>query len=289
MNQYRQLLESLRASKLKIHGIEVYRGGGVSLREMTGHDVRYPAYSATKSVTSLAIGIAEAEGKIDISRPLADYLDTAYLSAMPEDKREAFGRLPVERFLTMTVSGYSFRPEGEDWLSNVLGADVDYSAQPQFHYTNVQAYLAGIACENAVGIPLDQYLTQRLFEPMGIEAPEFQKDAQGRFYGASGMYLTVHELAQLGVLCLNEGSYEGRQLVPAQWIRRASGSHADAGDKGGYGYYFWQNGNTYSISGKWGQRSIVCPEKGTVVTYMADVRSEPEKLQRIAEEFIANI
>lgn len=289
MNQYRHLLESLRSLKLRIHGIEVFRGGGVSMKEMFGRDERYPAYSATKSVTSTAIGIAAGEGKIDISRPAADYIEDKYLSAMPEELRIPFSCIPLERFLTMSVSGYSFRPEGNDWLSNVLAADVDYNAQPQFHYTNVQAYIAGIVCENAVGQPLDEYLTERLFTPLGIENPEFQKDPQGRLYGASGMYMTVHELSLLGQLYLQNGKFDGVQIVPEQWIHEATKRRVDAGEYGGYGYYFWVGDKTYSISGKWGQRSIVCPEKGAVVTYMADVRDNADKLEKIAEEFIMNI
>lgn len=288
MNQYRQLLESLRSTKLRIHGIEVFRGGGVSMREMFGRDERYPAYSATKSVTSTAIGIASGEGKIDISRPIANYLDGEYLSKIPDGKREAFCRLPLERFLTMTVSGFSFRPEGDDWLSNVLSSDVDYTAQPKFQYTNVQAYLTGVACENAVDRPLDEYLTERLFTPLGIENPEFQKDPQGRFNGATGMYMTVHELSLIGQLYLQNGNYEGIQIVPEQWVREATSMKTDATYEG-YGYYFWCGADTYSISGKWGQRSIVCPDKGVVVTYMADVRDNADKLQEIAERFIAEI
>ncbi|SFX65014.1 CubicO group peptidase, beta-lactamase class C family [Ruminococcus sp. XPD3002] len=254
------------------------------MREMFSRDVRYPAYSATKSVTSTAVGLAVSEGKMDISRPLAECLDETLVNAMPAELRNGFSKLSIERFLTMSVTGYPFRPEGEDWLREVLAMHPDTESGPSFSYTNVSAYLVGAACENAVGMPIPEYLQPRIFEPLDMPLPEFQYDPQGRFNGATGMKLTVHELSLIGQLYLQEGEWNGTQLVPKEWTKLAVLKHID-NDRGGYGYFFWCGNDSFSISGKWGQRCIVYPKKGVMITYMGNIPDGAEKIQLIAEEF----
>ncbi|MBQ8961813.1 MAG: serine hydrolase [Ruminococcus sp.] len=282
MEPYSRLLKAVSDERLDLYGIEVLREGRLLFREMLSPDVRYPAYSATKTVTASAVGLACDEGRFDIGRPLADYLPAEELSALPEENR-AFLTLPVSRFLTMTVAGFPFRPEGENWLRGVLSADVDFSAPPKFHYTNVQAYLVGIACENAVGQPLMEYLAPRFWEPLGIPMPEHQTDPQGRFYGATGLKLTVHELSLIGQVYLQGGRLDGRQILPEKWTAEASSAHVPS-TEGGYGYFIWTGDNDFKISGKWGQKCLCLPKKQLMVTYMGHMPEQADRMLTLAEE-----
>lgn len=281
---FEQAINEIRCLDLAVHGIEVRQGGDVIYRFMSGEDIRYPAYSAAKSVTALGVGLAVSEGCFDINSPLAYWLTESELSAMLPHRREQFCRLPVTRFLTMSVKGYPFRPEGGDPLRNCLSRDIDYSAVPRFDYSNVQAYLVGLACERAVGIPMEKYLNSRLFEPMDIPRVGFQTDLQGRFYGATGMSLKISELAGLGQLLLDGG----RGIVSGEWIREMTSTHISTKESG-YGYFIWTQPGRFYISGKWGQRSIVCPELDAVITYMSDLRDNSELMTPIADSIIKEL
>lgn len=283
-NTYESLIQEIECSRLHVHGIEIFRNGETAFKKIFASDRRYPIYSATKSFTATAVGIAANEGKISINESLGDYLEKRYLEKMPVQIRNAFCRLSIKRFLTMSVSGYPFRPGGDDWLKSSLCCDIDYAAPPVFSYTNVSAYLVGIACENAVGGNLMDYLNSHLFEPLGIKQPEYQCDPQGHFYGATGMYLSVHELSLLGQLYLQKGMFRGECILSEDWVNDATSmqiSHTD----GGYGYFFWKRGEGFSISGKWGQKCLVFPAKNAMITYLGDMREEAGEMQRIVEQF----
>ena len=281
------MLDEIEAAALKVHGIEVYHGGEV-LRHMFSADIRYPIYSATKTVTSLAVCFALAEGRISLTQPLAELLPQRYLWQMPQQRRAAFSQLPLERFLTMSVAGYPFRPDGSDWLEFALACPVDLAAEPRFDYSNISAYLAGAACEHAVGEHLIAYLTPRLFEPLGIISPDHSDAPQGGFYGASGMKLSLHEMSQLGLLLMNGGRYNNMQLLPESIVRSACTKKIDC-NKGGYGYFIWVYENSFAISGKWGQRCEIFPQKQLMTAYLGDMPNTSRQMETLAKRFAERI
>lgn len=283
---FSKFIADIQKSKLNVHGIEIFQNSDIIFRHMRNDDIRYPIYSATKSFTATAVGIAADEGKFSVDAPLCEYLEKKYLQNMPDNLRQAFCKLTVKRFLTMSVKGYPFRPSGDDWLETVLRTNTDYS-KASFSYTNVSAYLVGVACENAVGGNLIEYLRSRLFEPIGIEDPTVQYDPQGRFYGATGMYLTVHELGLLGQIYLQKGLFYNKRILSEKWIKEATALQIDNPD-GGYGYFFWRNGDHFSISGKWGQKCLIYPQKNLIITYLGDMPEDSGKMQSIAESFAEN-
>lgn len=280
---FSKLIKNIENSKLNVHGIEIFHNSDIIFRRMWHDDIRYPIYSATKSFTATAVGIAEDEGRISVDAPLSEYLEKKYLQNMPENLRQDFCKLTVRRFLTMSVSGYPFRPSGDDWLETILQINADYS-RTSFSYTNVSAYLVGIACENAAGGNLTEYLNSRLFEPLEIRNPQCQYDFQGRFYGATGMYLTVHELSNLGQLYLQNGIFNNKRILSEKWANEATKLQIDNPD-GGYGYFFWRNGSHFSISGKWGQKCLIYPQKNLIITYLGNMTEHSGKMQSVAESF----
>lgn len=82
--------------------------------------------------------------------------------------------------------------------------------EKNFDYSNIPAYLVGVAVAKALGVHLYDYLEERLFDPLGIVKPTYQNCPSGYFYGASGMFLTVPELAKIGQLCLKKVCLRGR-------------------------------------------------------------------------------
>lgn len=282
---YQDLAAEIIKRDLKVYGIEIFEGGKVVFKHQFAPDVRYPIYSAVKSFTSTATGLAVQQGKLSVEDSLGALLPGRYLNGLPEEVRTAVDRLPLRRLLTMSVPGFPFRPEGEDWLRWALNCGAGYDSPEVFSYSNVPAYLVGVAVAEAVGEHLIDYLTPRLFEPLGIERPEFSNDPQGRFYGATGMKLTVHELSRLGQLYLQGGVFAGQRILSENWVRTATSCQI-RGKDGGYGYFLWIDKDGFSISGKWGQKCLVYPGKGKMVTWMADLPERSGEMLRLVREWM---
>lgn len=276
------LVKNVEKQNLNVHGIEVcYKGEYYS--HYFHENKPYPIYSATKTFVSAAVGIAQGEGRFNADECLYKYLDDKSLGFVPKDQLESFKKLTVKRFLTMSVEGYPFRPEG-NYLEYSLSYTVDYSKKPVFSYSNISAYLVGVAVENAVDRHLADYLKPRLFEPLGIDSVMYKNSPEGRFYGASGMELTVSHLGLLGRLYLQKGSWQGKELMPECWAEQSSSLQINNID-GGYGYFIWINGESFRISGKWGQKSLVYPKKDLVITYLSDLPDSADRMLKLAENF----
>ena len=234
-------------------------------------DTRRPVYSATKSVLSVGIGLLSAEGKIDKSAPLAKYLTAQQLGSIPKNKLEGFERLPITRFLTMSLKGYPFRPEGKSgWIEQALSANIDYAQPPAFSYSNFPALLVGIAAQNAADELLDDFLDSKLFSRLGISRPVFSHTPEGYFYGASGMQLSCKELYLIGDYLLKNAHEDG-------YLSSAVSKQISA-DNEGYGYFFWVRDNCFYISGKWGQKCIISPKNNAVITYLCDKKDGDSEL-----------
>ncbi|MGN0593539.1 MAG: serine hydrolase domain-containing protein [Hominimerdicola sp.] len=279
---FESMIDEIKTKKLNVHGIEIFHNGEVIFKHCFSPDRRYPIYSATKTFVSTAVGLAVGEGKLSIDAPLYDYLERKYTDCIPAAQRDSFIKLTVKRFMTMSVQGYPFRPEGVDWLETSLSLPMNYSKPPVFCYSNIPAYLVGVACENAVGEHLIKYLTPRLFEPLKIEKPTYKNCPQRHFYGASGMELTVHELSLLGQLYLQNGVFDGKRILSEEWVKQAVYPQI-ANCEGGYGYFLWVNGNDFRISGKWGQKCLVYPEEQLMITYLSDLPERAAEMLKIAE------
>lgn len=271
---FNDIVGKIKESNLEVYGIEYFKDGHIIGKYDFAENKRYPIYSATKSFLGAAVGIAVKENKFDINYPLTHYLTEKQYDIAKNTENLNHLHLAahrIYRFLTMSVKGYPFRPEGDDWEKFSLAQPVQYlhDNECEFHYSNITAYLVGIALENAVGENLIDYLTPRLFEPLGIKDPTYKLCPNGHFYGASGMELTVHELSLLGELYLNLGKINGKQIFSEDWARESISKQID-NKNGGYGYFMWYDNGLFKISGKWGQKCIVDPKNKSMVTYLSN-------------------
>ena len=277
---FEDLCRALETSGFSVHAIEILTQGEVALHKCFDADRAYPVYSAAKSVTSMAFSLCCDDGILSPESRLGDFIESKYKSSFPQ----GFDKLPFERFLTMTAGSYPFRPEGDDWMKYILSLDVDFS-DTAFHYSNIPAYLVGAACENAVGQDLMSYLEKRIFQPMDMAAPKYTRCPQGHFYGATGMEMTVHQLAMLGQLYLQKGKWNGQQLISQKAVSRAVSPHVFTGTDH-YGYFFRAAPDHFSIVGKWGQRCMVYPQKGIVAAYLSHCPNEAAQQYETVNSYI---
>lgn len=286
MMNFEKFVEDIKTNNWNVFGVEVYVDGKLLHSYGDTTDTRYPIYSATKTITSITVGMAADEGKLDINKSILEYLPPDVVNSMSQKQIEIYKKITTKNLLTMSVSGYPFRPEGESWLVNALNYLI--SLKGEFSYSNISAYLAGVVASCAVGEDLYQYLDRKLFEPLGIIKPTYERCPDGYFYGASMMELTVHELSKIGLLLYNNGVYEGNRILSEEYVREAT-KVQQMNREGGYGYFIWKYRDGYSINGKWKQKCYVLPKEKLVITYLSHIEEDIPELKESMEKNILGL
>ena len=274
-------IESIQKNKWNVFGVEYHEKGQLT-RRWGDRENRHPIYSATKTITSIAVGMLADEGKMDIHRSMLEYLPEEAVRKMTDKQRAVYEEITVKRLMTMSVGGYPFRPSGESWLDEALGYEIPDVKKREFDYSNVSAYLVGVAAANAAGEHLYEYLDRKLFHPLGIEKPPYLNCPDGYFYGATGMELTVNELSRIGLMLMQGGVYEGKRILSEEYVKEAT-SVQQMNKEGGYGYFIWKYRDGFSINGKWGQKCYVLPESGRMVTYLSHIEEKCPELRESME------
>jgi CubicO group peptidase (beta-lactamase class C family) len=164
-----------------------------------------------------------------------------------------------------------------DWAEVFFQTPMKSPAGTAFLYDNGCTYMLSRIVEATSGKTLRDYLMPRLFAPLDIFYPQWHACPGGHTLGAVGLYLTAGEFARLGILMLQNGVWNEKQLVPEEYIRAATedtvetAGFEDAENRCGYGYQLWRCTvpGAYRADGKYGQYSIVLPDKEAVVAVTA--------------------
>lgn len=262
------------AQKLGVLGIKATQGGVLKAERLWDEECRRNVYSASKSFTSCAVGLAVKEGLISLEEPLTE----AFSEDLPENVSDNLTKARVRDLLTMCLGQEEANLMGaqrplykeENWVKMSLAIPFVYEPGTHFVYNNVGPYLAGVLVQRRAGCDLVSYLMPRLFRPLGIRRPMWESDPMGHTFGAGGLFLTLSELHRFGLFCLQKGYWEGKQLLPASWIEESSRRQSD----NPYGYLFWiGDHDSYRIDGKYGQWSMVFEDKNAVITIVAECRN----------------
>jgi CubicO group peptidase (beta-lactamase class C family) len=222
-------------------------------------------FSASKSFTSIAVGMAVDEGKLTLGDKVADSFPGA--ASNPDGRTSA---LTLEHCLTMSRGYPEFvRPESVD---QVLNQKLTKDPGVFFLYDNACTFLASAMLTKATGLTVRDYLAERLFRPLEIPGPAWQQSDDGYTIGATGLELSTASMAVFGQFLLQRGNWNGKQLVSASWIDSASRAHISTSDSEhqdydlGYGYQFWPcRHGAYRCDGKDGQFIVVLPREDAVV------------------------
>jgi CubicO group peptidase (beta-lactamase class C family) len=239
------------------------------------HDVR----SVTKSVMATLIGIAIDKGIITSeNQKIGDFLRT-YISKIDSAK----ANIKIKDVLSMSsgLSGdelsdpaeYNIWITAPDQLSYTLNKSMINTPGYYFNYNNGTAHFTSAILSMVSGTSTLQYASLNLFGPLGIDATLWEVDKRGLNNGAAGLYLTPSGMLKIGVLYLNNGIYEGKQVVSEDWITKTSTfkitTHNIEPFGPGYGYLWWtgsaNNHNYYFANGYGGQFIVVVPDIELVV------------------------
>jgi len=282
---FEAFIQELERQQLRVHGIAVYEDGTLTHQFGDIRNKRYPIYSATKTILALAVGIASDRGLIDIGRSVLTYLPETYTDEMSPEQKDCFQGLTVHRLMTMSVEGFPFRAEGGSFLRFALSCPIAEPKKRQFSYSNIPAYLVGVALAGAIGGDVWEFLKTELLRPLGIGDVPYTRCPDGFFYGASGMELTVEELSRIGMLVYNRGVHDGNRIVSEAYIKRMSATLIPSRE-GGYGYLMWRFHDGNRISGKWGQRCYILPARGLMITVLSDMPERSDALDTCVERFL---
>ena len=249
---------------------------------------RFIAWSMTKSVTSLLIGCALAEGRIDS-------LDTPISRYLPELKGGGYEGVSIRHVMQMR-SGvdyperYDFENPGTAATNHILAlvknvarfADVARTLKrihepgTFFQYKTIDTAVLGWLIERATQGTVAAYTARCLWEPLGAEADGFYimdgEPGVGREFSGAGFNATLRDFARFGQMVLNGGVADGRRIVPAEWIRASTQpTGPENGQRGGYGLQWWTFANTdaFAAIGLQGQYIYIDPSTQTVVVKLS--------------------
>jgi CubicO group peptidase (beta-lactamase class C family) len=249
-----------------------------------------PVFSITKSFVSALTGIALSEGRLErIDRRVAEFYPEYFTPFMRPLKRV----ITIRHCLIMST-GWDDPEWGQpnlDWRRNTILSALNFRAGEKWEYRSGPVHLLAGIIEKATSTGLFQLANQRLFIPMGIAQPQWNTDYQGRTSGGSGLFLMPRDLAKFGYLYLREGQWEGRQLVPAEWVRESVSSKISRGQPGqDYGYLWWldQMGgySVFEARGAAGQFIWVIPDLAMVVVGTADANITQNNLGDILPRYV---
>lgn len=285
---FENFVEDIEKNKWKVFGVEVYENAVLTHSYGDTCDCIHEIYSATKSILSVAFGIAYDRGLVDVSKSILEYLPVTKVEELSEKQRETFKALTIQRLLTMSVKGFPFRPEGDSWLDFSLACKVDHEDIKEFHYNNINSFLIGVALTEALKCDLGEFIKQEIFKPMDITNYEMKYSPDGYFYGASGMKLSVHDLSKFGILLSNGGVYKETRIISEEYANLAT-SLQQVNSEDGYGYFFWKYKDGFSINGKWKQRCFYYPKQDVIVTYLSHIEEDSSDLMHSMERNILGI
>ena len=266
-------IEALRGIEYNMHGFIVMRHGKIAAEAYYApyrKEDRHRMYSTSKSFTSVAIGMMADEGKISLDDKIASYFPEKITGTLHPYTADA-----SIRDLLMMASPFSATTYGilddTDWIRTYFDAVPDHRPGQVFWYETSATTMLAALVEKLSGMRILDYLRSKGFAEMG-----FSDDAESVLtpdgavsWTGSGILCRLRDLAKFALLCLNQGEYQGRQLVSREYMAKATSRQIDNGEYG-YGYKFWMTQDGFSCRGLGGQMVYCFPEKDIILATVGD-------------------
>lgn len=285
----KELNEEIRVlleMQVDVHSIVIVRKGYIIAEqyysENYGPGDLHRIFSCTKSITSALLGISLKQGYLsDVNEKMIDFFPEYEIKNLTDDKRD----ITLEHLLTMS-SGLEWHeieyPYGDDrntfrqWYDGgalvkfVLDRPTIAPPGKEFAYSSGSSHVLSALVKKLTGVRADSFAMQHLLSPIGIDEIYWPTDDEGVPLGGSGARLCPRDMARFGYLYLNNGNWDGKQIIPEDWVKLSQQKHMarkfipDAY----YGYQFWVSDyGTYSAVGYQGQWIIIIPDHDLVVVF----------------------
>lgn len=259
--------KELENNKIENHGLLIMKDGETVFEEYAypySADMPHTMFSLTKSIVSTAAGFAIDEGLFS--------LDSKILPFFPEYEHcesDEWENLTVRSVLTMQSNKeFSFL---QDMTGNYaeMFMKAPFRKDRGFLYSNNDAHMVAAIIQKTSGMNLVDYLTPRLFEPLGINPPDWETNSIGECIGGTGAYMTLRDLAKICQCYADGGKYNGIQVIPEWWTKEATKKQVvfeGKENEDGYGYLFWLLDGVFSMTGMFAQQVSYFPKHNAVIT-----------------------
>ena len=272
-------LQQLRDREIPIHSLLIIRNGYVVLDAYFDpfdgswvHDLS----SVTKSFTTTLTAIAASQGKLQLDQPMVSFFPDRTIANLDAGKQQI-----TIRQLAGNVSGLQsgctagdeetldlMRAQA-DWIQAALDRKVVRQPGSSFCYDSPGMHLLSAILQKATGMTELDFARKYLFEPLGIQDVVWESDPQGYTHGWGDVHLKPRDAAKLGYLWLSNGVWDGKQIVPADWVRAAVLAQVHAGGSDEYGYGWWVSKDAYWAAGRGGRYVKVYPAQNIIVVTTA--------------------
>lgn len=250
---------------------EYYRNKKMKVRQ-------HKIYSVTKSILSALVGMAIDKGYIPhVNTPIATYF--------PEYRKESISdEITIRHLLTMTSGlhwpGNAVMIPTKNWVEFVLSQPVEYKPGKEREYSCGSSQLLSAILQKATGLDTVTFAQKYLFLPLGITAYKWNSDSQGIAIGGFGLNMKTEDLLKIGVLYMNKGQWNSKQIVPSDWVEESTAAIFKMDNTFSYGYHWWvltgedQESpipETFFALGKNGQYIFVVPDYKLTAVFTSDI------------------
>ena len=305
-------LEAVKNKEQDIHSLMIVRHGKVVFEQWFGDnapDKLHSLWSVSKTFTATAIGFAVSENRLKVT----DKVISFFPDKLPPVVSPYLKELEIKHLLTMSVghdankAGQARRGDNVDWVEAFLSVPIEQKPGTEFMYNSMATYMLSAIIQKVTGEKVIDYLNPRLFQPLGITGITWEESPQGINTGGWGLSVKTEDMAKLGQLFLQKGTWNGRQLLPEAWIDEATASHIASLPSGtkrenlkikpedsdwlqGYGYQMWRcRHNGVRADGANGQYIIILPDKDAVIAVTANVSDMQAEINLIWEHLLPSL
>jgi CubicO group peptidase (beta-lactamase class C family) len=281
------MMDLIDGQGLAYDSVLVVRHGAIVFEEYrNGYDreIKHHLQSATKSFSSMLIGIAIHEGLLEsVKQGVIDLFPDHTIAHLDGRKQ----RLTLEHLLTMSDGmdwhelDYPYTDTrntlGQMWASrdavqHVLDRPMAREAGEAWAYNSGTSILLGGILEQATGQDVLSFAREYLFGPLGIEDVRWDKANGNHYHTDGGLYLTPRDMARFGYLMLRGGTWDGEEIVSPEWVARSTEAHYPTGSGKGYGYQWWTlEEGIFAAHGHYEQLIYVVPKADMVVVFTGNV------------------
>lgn len=274
---FEMFVENALKVGVRPHAIRFFKQGELLLAAdfaPYGINEKMQVYSLSKAFTSAAVGIAIGDGVLSLDDRVCDI----FAQYVPSDADERLKKMTLHDLLSMQ-SGHA-RCHLDDMIrsknsiSTFLSQNMAYEPGTTFVYSTAGTLMCGAAVTARTGIPLDDYVNQKLFAPLGIDSAKWDKTPDGICFGGIGLHVGADDVLRFGIAMLDDG----KGIIPKDYVNHATKAHSVDKNNGsadwisGYGYQFWLNSRGgYRGDGAYGQLCIVDPDGQSVFVILAEV------------------
>ena len=298
-------LNAVDTGRLELHSFMFIRQGKVIAEgwwSPYGPEYKHIMYSASKTFTATAIGLAVSENRLKVT----DKVISFFPHSLPDYISDYIKDLTVQNLLTMSV-GQEPEPRVQgisgDWITEFLKTEPIHKPGTKFMYNNTATFILSAIVQQLTGQTVFDYLRPRLFQPLAIRNIDWDLNPQGITLGMIGLRLRTEDMAKFGQLLLQNGVWNGKQLIPKEWIKEATSFKIESDDGGanrapkelndwaqGYCYQMWRGkNNSVRLDGMAGQFVVLFPDKDAVVILTANARNTQDELNLIHNYLIPAI